>query len=245
MCDGQKNNNDNLKDENLFPVFPSFDIVQLLHKHRFLQEGPSQKNDNTTIDIVIYGATPAGLYAGLRLLDKIGNMNSQLMANLFPAKSHMIPNNPTNSSSTSNATEHVRNVNVVIYEPSTHIGGRLLTGRKFSSNNTTSFHVEMGDMSYISLKSNGLTNFVVDYLNLETEEVPTSMQEDVSNNNNLLHIRGKYMRMVDSANKAKDFYELNFHEKNYTPQALLYKAIEAIVPNAFSLNDTAWEKVIT
>jgi hypothetical protein len=121
------------------------------------------------------------------------------MANLFPSMSDIIPNNQTNSSSTVNATVHVRNINVVIYEPSNHIGGRLRTGKKFSSNNTTSFHVEMGDMSYVSLKNNSLTNFVVDYLNLETEEVPMSMQEDVSNNNNLLHLHGKYNIVHDQS----------------------------------------------
>jgi len=106
-----------------------------------------------------------------------------------------------------------------------------------------SFHAEMGDMSYISLQHRGLVDFITEVLNLETEKVPE--EDSAENNDNLFYLRGKYMRRVHSADKAKDFYDLLFHEKNYTPKSLLYKAIEAIVPNAFTLNDTAWEHVIT
>jgi hypothetical protein len=159
--------------------------------------GPANGAD---FDVVIYGATPAGLYAGLRLLEKIGDSGTQLKADLFPVAEMLV-----NQTNTTNQT-NMAIITVAIFEPSNRTGGRLLTG---TPSEVANFLGEMGDLAY--LKS-GLTDFVVEYLNLETEDVPTV--ED----SNLLHLRGKYMRMADSANTAQDFYALNFNEKNYTPQ---------------------------
>ena len=188
-------------------------------------------NDTATskdlVDVVIYGATPAGLYAGLRLLEKIGNIESQLRADLFPTKTDQL----LNQTNTTNQTA-VASIKVLIYDPSNRVGGRLLTG---TPPDIANFLAEMGDISYPSFKD-GLTDFVVGYLGLETEEVPTAEA------NNLLHLRGNYMRMANVASQAQDFYALSFTEKNTTPASLLQKAIEMIIPNAFSLNDTAWEK---
>ena len=169
----------------------------------------------TNKDVLVYGCSPSGLYAALRLLEPQVTMD-ELREDVV------------------SAVQDGLNFTVVILEPTYRCGGRLMTA---SPPNMSEFKAELGDLGYHYTPSS-YANVLVNYLGLEVHEVSRMV-----NPSNIMYLRGRHLRQRDAKETVKDLYSLSYIERDQEAADLLMMAIESIIPGAFSMNETDWQRI--
>jgi monoamine oxidase len=119
--------------------------------------------------------------------------------------------------------------NIVVFEGSDHIGGRLLSVKPPEIPNMTA---ELGGMRILE----NTQKLIVDLIQTLNDELPASEQITlydfpVDEDQNLAYLRGEYLRLVDFVTQPdKVPYNMSFLEKGNGPGTIIVNAIEQIVP---------------
>jgi lysine 2-monooxygenase len=104
---------------------------------------------------------------------------------------------------------------IVLFEYSNRIGGRLLT----TSLPQTNMKIELGGMRFIS-EQQPYFNYLVKRFKLETRPFPMGPKDDKEGKKNYAYFRGRHLRIGDFANSEKLPYSVDPSERNKTPDDL-------------------------
>jgi len=119
--------------------------------------------------------------------------------------------------------------NIVLFEYSNRIGGRLLTVKIEG----VDVKAELGGMRY-NPKQHKLFHKVVKELDLKTRPFPMGPKWDPSGDNNLAHFRGNFLRIGDLKNMS-DYvpviYKVNWSERNKSPDDLQRQILKTLIPD--------------
>jgi monoamine oxidase len=104
---------------------------------------------------------------------------------------------------------------IVLFEYSNRIGGRLLT----TSLPGTNMKIELGGMRYIH-GSHRYFTYLVDIFNLNTRDFLMGSKDDPEGKKNYAYFRGERHRISDLANPKKFHFNIEASERNKTPDQL-------------------------
>lgn len=129
--------------------------------------------------------------------------------------------------------------NVVLYEYSNRIGGRL-----FSAQLPGMPHVnaELGGMRFIP-KSQAFVRELIEQMGLQTRPFPMGPEKDPGGSDNLMYLRRRLMRASDLTDPAKVPYLMNPTEQGMTPDQLQRYVMDSLVPHADKLTQDEWNEV--
>ena len=125
-----------------------------------------------------------------------------------------------------------------MFESSNRIGGRLFTTQLPRTNEK----VELGGMRY-NKAEHKLFAKLVDELKLESQPFPMGTECDPDGKNNLAYFRNKHLHIKDLADSDKVPYDVNWSERNKTPDDLQAQIIKTLVPNWQYLEPDDWFNV--
>lgn len=132
-------------------------------------------------------------------------------------------------------------LNIVVFEGSGTVGGRLLSVRPPGISNMIA---ELGGMRILPAVQPLIQN-LLDHLNklLPKEKQIETYPFPVDEPQNLAYLRGVYLRLADFINHPdKVPYHLSFIEQGQTPGGLITAAIEQVVPGITAPNLTGEER---
>jgi lysine 2-monooxygenase len=122
--------------------------------------------------------------------------------------------------------------NIVVFEYSNRIGGRLLT----TSLPRTDLKVELGGMRYID-REHVIFTHLVDKFNLKTREFPMGSNEDPAGKKNYVYFRGKHALIGDLSDSTKIPFNLAEPERNKSPDDLQRYVMEKVLAGAGAPKD--------
>jgi len=130
-------------------------------------------------------------------------------------------------------------LNVVLFEYSDRIGGRLYTEQLPGMPHV---NAELGGMRFIP-KSQAFVRELIEQLGLETRYFPMGPEKDPGGSNNLMYLRRRLMRASQLKDPALVPYLMNPTEQGMTPDELQRYVMDSLVPNAKDLTQDEWNEV--
>jgi len=130
--------------------------------------------------------------------------------------------------------------NIILFEFSNRIGGRLLTTKLHGTNE----NAELGGMRY-NPNEHKIFAKLVDELKLESRPFPMGTDDDPQGLNNLAYFRDKHLHISDLDNSDKVPYNVDWSERNKTPDDLQRQVMTTLVPDLKNLmkNPDEWFNV--
>ena len=125
--------------------------------------------------------------------------------------------------------------NIVIFEFSNRIGGRLLSVKIPDTN----LIAELGGMRY-NPDEHKIFHKLVDELDLKWRPFLMGTNDDPTGKKNLVYFRGKHFRVEDFGNSEKIPFKVRDSEKNKTPDQLQMLVLKKLIPNFQNLKPEEW-----
>lgn len=130
-------------------------------------------------------------------------------------------------------------LNVVLYEYSDRIGGRLYTAQLPGMPHV---NAELGGMRFIP-KTQDFVRELIEQLGLETRPFPMGPEKDPGGSNNLMYLRRRLLRASQLTDPALVPYRMNPTEQGMTPDQLQRYVMDSLVPHADQLTQDEWNEV--